>query len=124
LRKQRRKACLGANAGIVHVNASGDALMREGCCLSGHGGRLRAVDPQADRSLRNILILADITRGDASMSVGGMAVPLKSRSGQRYVAHVLPLTAGARRKSGTSYAAVAAVFVRKVEVDLLRRTFN
>jgi DNA-binding CsgD family transcriptional regulator len=108
---------LGANAGIVHANASGDALMREGCCLSGHGGRLRAVDPQADRSLRNIL--ADITRGDASMSVGGMAVPLKSRSGQRYVAHVLPLTAGARRKSGTSYAAVAAVFVRKAEVDLL-----
>jgi DNA-binding CsgD family transcriptional regulator len=48
-----------------------------------------------------------------------MAVPLKSRSGQRYVAHVLPLTAGARRKSGTSYAAVAAVFVRKAEVDLL-----
>jgi DNA-binding CsgD family transcriptional regulator len=31
----------------------------------------------------------------------------------------LPLTAGARRKAGTSYAAVAAVFVRKTELDLV-----
>jgi DNA-binding CsgD family transcriptional regulator len=30
---------------------------------------------------------------------------------------VLPLTAGMRRKAGTSYAAVAAVFVRKAALD-------
>jgi DNA-binding CsgD family transcriptional regulator len=34
------------------------------------------------------------------------------------VAHVLPLTSGARRRVGTSYSAVAAFFVRKAELDL------
>jgi DNA-binding CsgD family transcriptional regulator len=33
------------------------------------------------------------------------------------MAHVLPLTSGARRKSGVSYSASAAVFVRKVQLD-------
>jgi DNA-binding CsgD family transcriptional regulator len=34
------------------------------------------------------------------------------------VAHVLPLTSGARRKAGVSYAATAAVFIRKAALDL------
>jgi len=33
------------------------------------------------------------------------------------VAHVLPLTSGARRRAGASYAAVAAVFVHKAALD-------
>jgi len=34
-------------------------------------------------------------------------------NGERYVAHVLPLMSAARRRTGTSYAAVAAMFVHK-----------
>jgi DNA-binding CsgD family transcriptional regulator len=33
------------------------------------------------------------------------------RSGERYIAHVLPLTAGLRRRASASYAATAALFV-------------
>jgi DNA-binding CsgD family transcriptional regulator len=39
---------------------------------------------------------------------------LTDRDGERHVAHVLPLTTGARRRAGIAYAATAAVFVRKV----------
>jgi DNA-binding CsgD family transcriptional regulator len=38
--------------------------------------------------------------------------------GERYIAHVLPLTSGTRRKAGISYGAVAAMFVRKAALDL------
>jgi DNA-binding CsgD family transcriptional regulator len=107
---------VGASGGIVHANASGHALVREGRCLSAHGGRLRAADPQANHSLQDIFAAA--AGGDVSVGDKAIAVPLKSRDGERYVAHVLPLTAGPRRKAGTSYAAVAAVFVRKAELDL------
>jgi DNA-binding CsgD family transcriptional regulator len=37
--------------------------------------------------------------------------------GERHVAHVLPLTSGARRRAGTSYAAAAAMFVQKAALD-------
>jgi DNA-binding CsgD family transcriptional regulator len=45
-------------------------------------------------------------------------MPLTARTGERYVAHVLPLTSGARRKAGVSYSAAAAIFVRKAMLDL------
>jgi DNA-binding CsgD family transcriptional regulator len=35
------------------------------------------------------------------------------KAGDRYVGHVLPLTSGARRRAGRTYAAVAALLVRK-----------
>jgi DNA-binding CsgD family transcriptional regulator len=40
-------------------------------------------------------------------------VPLAARDGERYVAHVLPLTSGVRRQAGRSYRAAAALFVHK-----------
>ena len=56
--------------------------------------------------------------GDAAVGKKGIALPLTARTGERYVAHVLPLTSGARRKAGVSYAATAAMFIRKAELDL------
>ena len=47
----------------------------------------------------------------------GIAVPLTARDGERYVAHVLPLTSGERRRAGASYAAVAALFVHKAALE-------
>jgi DNA-binding CsgD family transcriptional regulator len=44
-------------------------------------------------------------------------VPLLARDGERYVAHVLPLTSGSRRRAGAAYSAVAAVFVHKAALD-------
>jgi len=106
-----------AGGRIVHANASGHALVHDGSCLSASSGRLLATDPQASEALRDVFVAA--AGGDASLGAKGIAVPLKSRDGERYLAHTLPLTAGARRKAGTSYAAVAAVFVRKTELDLV-----
>ena len=45
-------------------------------------------------------------------------MPLTGRSGEHYVAHVLPLSAGARRLAGADDRAVAAVFVQKASRDL------
>jgi DNA-binding CsgD family transcriptional regulator len=45
-------------------------------------------------------------------------VPLRARDGTRYVANVMPLTGGARRRAGISYSAVAVVFVHKAVLDL------
>jgi DNA-binding CsgD family transcriptional regulator len=104
-----------ANGRIVHTNAAGQAMLAEGSALRGSAGKLAAVDPQSDAALHEIIINAE--NGDAALGGKGIAVPLSTREGQRYVAHVLPLTSGARRKAKVAYSAVAAVFVRKAGLE-------
>src|SRR5262249_10185619 len=55
--------------------------------------------------------------GEYMATAGVSAIPLTSRDGERYVAHVLPLTSGARRSARLSYGAVAAVFVHKAALE-------
>ena len=69
--------------------------------------KLVATDPRADRALQDVFRAADA--GDAEVGSKGIAVALGEDNGERWLAHVLPLTCGARRKAGTSYSAVAAV---------------
>jgi DNA-binding NarL/FixJ family response regulator len=45
-------------------------------------------------------------------------VPLAVGDSGPFIAHVLPLTSGARRRAGHFYSAVAALFVRKAALDL------
>jgi DNA-binding CsgD family transcriptional regulator/PAS domain-containing protein len=104
-----------ANGQIVHANASGRVLLDERSVLRAGGGRLAAIAPGADRELNQTLALAG--GGDAAVGVRGIAVPLTARDGEHYVAHTLPLTSGERRQAGASYAAVAALFVRKAGLD-------
>ena len=101
---------------IVHGNASGFAMVDEAKVLRAPAGRLSTTDLAAEQALSDIFVAAE--GGDASLGKRGVAVPLKARDGERYVAHVLPLTSGARRKAGVSYGAVAAVFVRKATLDM------
>jgi DNA-binding CsgD family transcriptional regulator len=101
---------------IVHANANGYAMLSEARVLNARGGRIGANDPAADQALLEIFTAAE--GGDTSLGKRGIAVPLKARDDERYVAHVLPLTSGARRKAGISYGAVAAVFVRRAALDL------
>src|SRR6516164_156562 len=54
---------------------------------------------------------------DGDIGTRGIALPLTAHNDQRYVAHVLPLTSGARRSAGTTYAATAALFVRKAAME-------
>jgi DNA-binding CsgD family transcriptional regulator/PAS domain-containing protein len=105
-----------ANGRIVHANASGQTLLDERSVLRAGNGRLAAVEAAADQELSQTLALA--AGGDAAIGTKGVAVPLKARDGDRYVAHVLPLTSGERRRAGAGYAAVAALFVHKAELDI------
>jgi DNA-binding CsgD family transcriptional regulator len=104
-----------ANARIVHANAAGHAILTAGDFLRATGGRLIASDPQTDRLLREIFIAA--SDGDAAIGIKGIALPLTARDGERHVAHVLPLTSGARRRAGTAYAAAAALFVHRAALE-------
>ena len=63
-------------------------------------------------------IFMNAENSDAVVNTKGVAVPLSARDGERYVAHVLPLTSGARRKAAIAYCAVAAVFVCKTALEL------
>jgi len=101
---------------IVHTNASGHAMLTQGSVLCAARGRLTTHEPIAERELYEIFTLAG--RGDTTAGSKGIAVPLTSNTGERYVAHVLPLTSGARRRAGTSYAAVAALFVHKAALEM------
>ena len=100
---------------IVHANAAGHVILTAGDFLRATGGRLVAGDPQTDRLLREIFIAAG--NGDAAIGIKGIALPLTAREGERHVAHVLPLTSGARRRAGTVYAAAAALFVHKASLE-------
>jgi DNA-binding CsgD family transcriptional regulator/PAS domain-containing protein len=96
---------------IVHANASGHALLDEGSVLRASNGRVGAVAADTHQELSQTLATA--SGGDGAVGVKGIAVPLTARDGERYVAHVLPLTSGERRRAGARYAATAALFVRK-----------
>jgi DNA-binding CsgD family transcriptional regulator len=104
-----------ATGRIVHANAAGHVILDTADVLHATGGRLGANDRQADQVLADTFATAG--NGDAAVGSKGVAVPLMARDGERYVGHMLPLTSGARRKGGNSYAAVAALFVHKAALD-------
>ena len=103
-----------AGGRVVHANAAGQALLSEGSVLRSTRGKIAAIDADAERSLQDVIAAAQ--DGDRAVGVRGVAVPLKGRKGERYVAHALPLTSAARRRAGASYAAVAALFLQKADM--------
>jgi DNA-binding CsgD family transcriptional regulator len=101
---------------IVHTNAAGHAMLTEGAVLNGLGGKLGTSDANAEEALHDAFLSAGV--GDAALGVKGIAVPLAARDGDRYVAHVLPLTSGQRANTGRTYRAAAAVFVHRAALDI------
>ncbi len=95
---------------IVHANAASRAMLSGRDVLHAVADKLVATDPRADRALQDVFEAANA--GDAEVGGKGIAVTLGEDNRERWLAHV-PATCGARRKAGTSYSAVAAVFVRK-----------
>jgi DNA-binding CsgD family transcriptional regulator len=98
-----------ANGTIARANASGQAMLATGEAVRTVGKRLTINEPGREQALAEIVATAEA--GDTGVGSKGIAVPFVSPQGKRYLAHVLPLTSGARRTAGTRYAAVAAVFV-------------
>jgi len=108
--------CLVDAAGrIVHANLSCHVIFDAGDFLTVIGGRLVARDSKIDQVLQELFVSAGA--GDAAIGTQGIALPLRAPDGTRYVAHVLPLTSGARRLTGISYAATAAVFIRRTTLE-------
>jgi DNA-binding CsgD family transcriptional regulator len=117
-----------AGGRIVHANAAGYALLAEARILRSSNGKLVTGDAGANSTLQEIFATA--ANGDLALGSNGIAVPLTTPNGDRHVAHVLPLTSGARRRANTAYAAVAAVFVRRAELappsppELIARSYR
>src|SRR5450631_4915151 len=113
---------------IVHANAACHVLLDAGDFLSAIGGRIVASDAKTNQALRELLAAAG--GGDAAIGTRGIALPLLAQDGSHYVAHVLPLTSGARRLAGTAYAATAALFIRKAATEassppeIIARAYN
>ncbi|MDA9519508.1 transcriptional regulator [Bradyrhizobium sp. CCBAU 11434] len=97
---------LDVDGRLIHTNTAGQALLDARDILHEARGQLAACDPVVNHALRHAFTSA--------LDAGGVAVPMTGSDGQRYVAHALPLASGARRRAGAAYAAVAALFVRKV----------
>jgi len=100
---------------IVHGNAASRSMLEHGDLLRTVHGRLNASDAQVDQTLHDAFATAG--KSDSEMGGKGKAWSLKGRAGERYIAHVLPLSVGERRKAGAASAAVAALFVRKAELE-------
>jgi DNA-binding CsgD family transcriptional regulator/PAS domain-containing protein len=112
---------------IVHANDAGENTLRGGAFLRSIGGRLVANDPQVDHGLRETVAAA--ASGDREIGGKGIAMPVSTRAGERYVAHVLPLASGGRQFAGAP-AATAALFVRKAALEralppeVIGKTYN
>jgi DNA-binding CsgD family transcriptional regulator/PAS domain-containing protein len=118
---------IDTNGRIVHANSAGHDILGASDFLRSIGGRLVAGDKQVDRSLREAFAAAG--KGDAEIGIKATALPLTACDGGRYVAHILPLAWGARRRAGMTHAS-AAVFVRKAALDtpsppdVIAKTYN
>lgn len=106
---------VGADGLIAFANVPATMMLDERRLIREEDKSLHAVVPETNRILRDIFSAAE--KGDASVGVRGVAVPLSRLSEDRWFAHVLPLTSGKRRQAGLVHAAVAAVFIRKTAPD-------
>jgi DNA-binding CsgD family transcriptional regulator len=115
-----------AGGRVMHANAAGQTMLDARVVVHRAGAKLAAHDPKAEQALHDAFANAS----DAGLGRKGIAIALRTRAGDNYVAHVLPLTAGARRRAGAAHSAVAAVFVRKAAlkglhpIDVLADSFN
>jgi len=100
-----------ADGEIAYGNASARTLLGQKNILREADGVLKVFDPIAQKAFDDAFAAA--AGGDIALGRRGIAIPLLSRDGERYVGHVLSLTSGIRRQAASGYAAVAAVFVHK-----------
>ena len=102
---------VGPRGQIAFANAPAEAMLAEETLLCSRQDRLSAVDPQANRALRDLFVAAE--KGDTAVGQQGVAIALSTSSATRWSAHVLPLGTSARAKTRNGHHAVAMVLVRK-----------
>lgn len=102
---------VGADGAISFANDPAKQMLDDASLIRRQGDALQAVAPETERILQDVFVAA--AKGDASIGVRGVAVPLATSADARWFAHVLPLTSGRRQQTGQANAAVAALFIRK-----------
>jgi len=100
---------------VTHANAAGQAMLSERDMIELVSGKLFATNRSVNQALYEMLEATG--GGDAAVGTKGVAVSMAARTGEQHIAHILPLTSGARRRAGVEYSACAAIFVRKVELE-------
>jgi DNA-binding CsgD family transcriptional regulator len=100
---------------ITHTNQSGRDLLHAKDFLRNDQGRLVAADPLLNRILREAVVASLL--GDGATRSESIALPFVAEGGERFVGHLLPLTAGRRRKTGIAYDATAVLFVGQASLD-------
>ena len=108
---------VSADGAIVFSNSLAKKMLIDAVLVKEERGAFHAVTSKADRILRDIFASAE--KGDASIGVRGVAVPLTDAADEHWFAHVLPLTSGRRQQAVHHFAAVAAVFIRKTQPEAL-----
>jgi DNA-binding CsgD family transcriptional regulator len=101
---------------LVYANAAGEALLEQGVIVCDADNRLTFCDTDAGRALHDVIF--QIGREEPVSDSQAVSLPITADNGERYVAHVLALTSGARRKTGVGYHAAAAIFVQKASFEL------
>jgi DNA-binding CsgD family transcriptional regulator len=101
---------LDQTGAIVHANRPGATLLADRSVVAAQRGRLVLHDVKAGRELEAGL---KFIRENTS----GLSIPMTSLDDHRYLAHLLPLTSGARRRTGSTYSAVAALFVHPAALE-------
>jgi DNA-binding CsgD family transcriptional regulator len=104
---------IDGNRRVVFANPSGQSMLDDGSVLCLKNDGLAAVDPRVTKTEA----IARLGDDDVAFGAGGVAVPLTFPPQTPWIAHLLPLTAGARRQAVTSFGAVAAVFVHKASLE-------
>jgi DNA-binding CsgD family transcriptional regulator/PAS domain-containing protein len=105
---------IDADGRVVHTNKAARAMLGDGV-LSLRDERVVVADRDTRRALADAFT-ATADR-DSAMDQGGISLTLRGEDAD-YVAHILPLTSGARAEAGGHYAAVTAMFVQPVSRDL------
>lgn len=113
---------------IAHANLAGLEMISDGRLFREFGGRLVAVDGETDQTLRQMF--SDADKGDVAVGTRGIAVPLVSSSGEKYVADFLPLASLPRQRATAPYTASTALFIRKATFkmppvpEIIAKTFD
>ena len=104
-----------AGGRIVHANNVADDMLRAGDLIRSVAGRMMVADDATEAMLHQIFAASG---SGGAYGIEATALPLTARDGTRYVAHVLPLTSGARSRARAIYAADIALFVRKASLSM------
>jgi DNA-binding CsgD family transcriptional regulator len=102
---------VAADGKIVSANEAATEMLRSKQGLTVRRGALGAIDPCADKLLREALAAA--ARGDSALGLKGIDIPLTDAHGNDYLANVLSIVSEGRRVADAGMA-VAVLFVRRI----------